>query len=267
MNGALFLSTLKSKYKFMLVCSAALVMYSIIIISMFDPSNAESSKVFMEMMPDNFIKAFGFTIVEPGLTSFLGTTMYSMPYMIFMIIFSLITANSLIAKNVTRGSMACYLSTPVSRTKVALTNASILILGQIIMAFLLTVFSILFSIILFGNSALDIPSFIKVNIMGLILFFVIGSYSFLFSCIFNDEKYSISISVGLTLLFYAMNTIGNLSDSLSWLNKLNIFGAFIPAKIINNTSNIFPLSIIFIIGGILIYGLSAFIFNRRNLPL
>lgn len=267
MNKALFLSTLKSKYRLVLICSAALILYSVIIISMFDPSNAESSKALMEMMPKSFVKAFGLTIMAPGLTSFLGTTMYSMPYMIFMIAFTLITANGLIARNVDRGSMACYLATPVSRSKVALTQASILIIGQIIMALLLTLVSVIASITMVGNGALEIGTFIKLNLMGLLLFFVIGAYSFLFSCIFNEEKYSIGYSAGLTLVFYAMNTISNMSDGLSWLNKVSVFGVFNPAKIITGDFEILISSLLLIFTGILIYGLSVYIFNKKDLSL
>ena len=267
MNKALFLSTLKSKYKLILICAAALVLYSVIIISMFDPNNAESSKAFMEMMPEGFVKALGFTVLDTGLTAFLGTIMYSMPYMLFMIIFSLIAANSLMARNVDRGSMACYLSTPVSRTKVALTQGSILIMGQIIMALFLTLLSILASFLIVGSDALDITAFIKVNIMGLLLFFVIGSYSFLFSCIFNEEKYSIASSSGLTLLFYVMNAVGNMDTSLLWLNKISLFGAFNPAKIINGSYNILLPAVSFMVIATLLYGASIYIFNKKDLPL
>jgi ABC-2 type transport system permease protein len=267
MNKALFLSTLKSKYKFILICSIALVMYSIIIIGMFDPNSAESSKMITEMMPEGFSKAFSFTILEPGLTSFLGTIMYSMPYMIFMIVFSLFTANSLIAKNVDRGSMGFYLSTPVSRTKIALTQGSILVIGQIIMALSLTILSIIASKFIFGNNILDVNAFIKVNLMGLLLFFVIGAYSFLFSCIFNDEKYSITFSASLTLIFYAINAIGNLGSDVSWLNKISIFGAFNPAKIITGEFNILSPAIFFVVTGIVLYCLSIYIFNKKDLPL
>lgn len=267
MNKPLFLSTLKSKYKLILICSAALVFYSVVIISMFDPNNAESSKQFMQMLPEGMVKALGFTVLDPGLTAFLGTTMYSMPYMLFMIIFTLIAANSLIAKNVDRGSMACYLSTPVSRTKVVATQGSILILGQIIMAALLTGLSILASMSMVGNEALAVGAFIKVNVMGLLLFFVIGAYSFLFSCVFNEEKYSISFSAGLTLVFYVMNAVGNMSENLSWISKINIFGAFNPAKIINGSVDLLPTSIFFICIGVVLYGLSIIIFNKKDLPL
>lgn len=267
MNKALFLSTLKSKYKLILICSAALVMYSVIIISMFDPNNADSSKALIEMMPEDFIKALGFEVMDPGLTSFLGTIMYSMPYMIFMIAFSLITANSIIARNVDRGSMACYLSTPVSRTKVALTQGSILILGQVIMASFLTIISIVVSNSMFEGGLLAVNAFIRLNIMGLLLFFVIGAYSFLFSCIFNDDKYSIACSSGLTLGFYVINAIGNMSDDLSWLNNISLFGAFNPAKIISSNYEMMMPAIGFMAVGICLYGLSIYIFNKKDLPL
>lgn len=267
MNKALFLSTLKSKYKLILICSAALVLYSVIIISMFDPNNAAASKAYMEMMPESLTKALGFTIMDPGLTAFLGTIMYSMPYMLFMIIFAIIASNSLMARNVDRGSMAFFLSTPVSRTKVTLTQGSVLIAGQIIMATLLTSLSILTAILMFGSEALEIGTFIKVNVMGLLVFFVVGAYSFLFSCLFNEEKHSIAFSAGLTLGFYVMNAASNMSSDLSWLNKISIFGAFNPAKIINGSVDILSTAIIFFTLGVILYGASIYIFNKRNLPL
>ncbi|MDF2542364.1 MAG: transporter permease [Herbinix sp.] len=267
MNRALFFSTLKSKFKFILICSSALVLYSVIIISMYDPNNSESSKIFMEMMPEDFIKALGFTVLDTGLTAFLGTTMYSMPYMIFMIAFTLITANSLVARNVDRGSMACYLSTPVSKSKVVMTQGSILVVGQFIMATILTILSILAADSIFGSGLLEYDSFINVNLLGFLLFFVVGAYSFLFSCIFNEEKYSIAFSSGVTLVFYVLNAIGNMSENLSFFNKISIFGAFNPAKIVNGSVSIIIPSIIFIVSGIVLYFIAIQVFNRKNLPL
>lgn len=267
MNKALFMSTLKSKYKLILICSAALVMYSVIIINMFDPNDAEASKAMIEMLPEGFVKAFGYDVIEPGLTAFLATTMYSMPYMIFMIAYTLIAANSLMARLVDRGSMACYLSTPVSRTKIAITQGSIIVFGQFIMAFLLTGLSVITARAMFGGEALELAPFIKLNFLGFMLFFVVGAFSFLFSCLFNDEKFSISCSAGLTVAFYAMNALGNMSEDLSWLNKLSIFNAFNPAKIVSGSVEVLYPAISFAVVGILLYSLALIIFNKRDLPL
>lgn len=244
-----------------------MILYAAVIIGMFDPKDAQAGQKLLESMPAGFTKALGIQLIAPGLTSFLGTTMYSMPYMLFMVVFALITANSLIAHSVDRGSMACYLSTPVSRTKVALTQAAILVMGQVIMAAFLTLVSILISVSMFGSEALDVEAFLRLNLMGLLLFFIIGAYSFLFSCLFNDEKYSISCSTGLTLIFYVLNAIGNMNGEDSVLNKISILGAFNPAKIVNGSFEILLPAILFGIAGIIIYGASIIIFNKRNLPL
>jgi ABC-2 type transport system permease protein len=266
MNRALFVSTFKTTYQLLVICTAAMVLYAVAIISMFNPNDTQASQKLLESMPAGFSKAFGMQMIAPDLTPFLGTTMY-LPYMLFMIIFVVITANNIIARRVDRGSMACYLSTPVSRVQVTLTQAGVLILGQFMMAFVLTVVSILISTSMFGSGSLDIGAFSRLNLMGLCLFLLMGAFSFLFSCLFNEEKYSLACSTGLIVLFYAINAIGNLNGEHSWLNKISIFGAFNPAKIISGSVDILVPAISFILVGIILYGIAIFVFNKRNLPL
>jgi len=267
MNKPLFLSTLKSRYILILLISAFLLMYSVIIISMFDPGDAESSQTLLETMPEDFNKAFSFEIIQPTLAGLLAGIMYSLPYMIFMIAYTLIIANSLIARIVERGSIACYLATPVSRTRVVISRASVLILGEVVIVFLLTLVSILAARGMHGSGTLDIRLFILVNCMGFCLFLLVGAYSFLFSCIFNEEKYSLLCSAGLTFLLYIINTIGNINDELSTLKKISPFGYFQPTDIVKGDFEILLPAVLFILISTVIYTLSMVIFNKRDLSL
>ena len=59
--------------------------------------------------------------------------------------------------------------------------------------------------------------FLKINVVGGLIFLVVSAYSFFFSCICNDERKALSYSASLTILFFALDMVGKLSDKLEWM--------------------------------------------------
>ena len=70
--------------------------------------------------------------------------------------------------------------------------------------------------------------FLKINIVGGLIFLVVSAYSFFFSCICNDERKALSYSASLTILFFVLNMVGKLSDKLEWMKSLSLFTLFRP---------------------------------------
>jgi ABC-2 type transport system permease protein len=126
--------TLKGNYKLWLIFTAILCVMSAVTISVFDPKMISS---MMEMFKDLPIaESFGDQL--SGFTSLLGMLsqqFYGMLAVILPMIFIIITANSLIASQVDRGSMAYLLSTPTKRSTVVRTQAAYLI-GSVFCMFL-----------------------------------------------------------------------------------------------------------------------------------
>ena len=114
--------TLKSNYKLWLIFTALLCVLGSVMIAVYDPQTMNSMIKMMKDMPGaerfNDERLSGLTT----LLGMLGSQFYQMLGVILPMIFIIITANSLIASQVDRGSMAYLLSTPTKRCTVVRTQ-------------------------------------------------------------------------------------------------------------------------------------------------
>lgn len=269
MNASLFKSMLKINAKSIFSYAFGAAFYMLLVIWIY-PSIAKSGAMdeIFKQMPQNYLSAFG---IEGGMLSdlsgFLAAEYYGLLFLIILMIFSVMTASQLISRLVDRGSMAYLLSTSSSRTKIAVTQASILILGLIV----ITLFSIL--PVVFGvnwiidDADINVTRFIELNIVGFLLFFVISGYSFLFSCIFNDEKRALGVSGGLSIVFFAINLVAKMSSDFEWLKNITIFSTFRPTEIAKGAVDILPVSLGLGAAGIVLYVIAVLVFRKRDLPL
>ncbi|MFP3442884.1 hypothetical protein R0K18_34630, partial [Pantoea sp. SIMBA_133] len=70
--------------------------------------------------------------------------------------------------------------------------------------------------------------------------FVISGYSFLFSCLLNDERQALGISGLLTIVFYGMDLVGKMSEKLDWMVHLSLFSTFRPVEIARGSVDVWP---------------------------
>ncbi|XEC94350.1 ABC transporter permease subunit [Paenibacillus tarimensis] len=263
MNRSLFFSTYKRSLRMFAIFTVLLALYLLSIITMF---SGEDNDPFA-MLPDAMREAFGIEAAAGGLTFFLATGFYGITFVLFMMIYCVIVANQFISQLVDRGSMAYLLSTPVSRKKVALTQASVLIVHLFLMTLFTTLIGLLMSPVLLDDAPLDVPAFIRINIAGFLLFLVMSGYSFLLSCLCNDSKQTLAASGLVTVLFYGIHIVSNMSDNWEWLRNFTILSAFQPAGIAAGTFEMLPAALTLGATGVVLYGLAVWIFSRRDLPL
>lgn len=262
MNFPLFASMLKRNRTIILVCASLLVFYILAVIGIF-PSNMDMTK----SMPKGLARAFGVEEGTQDLGVFLGSGFYGISFVMFLIIYCVLTATRLIARLVDQGSMAYLLSTPASRTQVALTQACVLIFGLVSMVSLTFITGFLGVNVIIKNPHFNATRFVQMNLVGFLLFFVIGGYSFVFSCLLNDEKRALAASGLLSVIFFLLNSLARMGQDLKWLQFFTPFTAFQPTEIAKGTASVLPISIGLGVAGLLLYGLAIIIFRRRDLPL
>ncbi len=267
MNFSLFASMLKTKGKTMFSYAFGTSLYLLLIISVY-PAFADSDALneVMRQMPENLKNILGLKDGLQGLDSFVAAEYYGLLYIIILTIYCVVTATQLIARMVDRGSMAYLLSTPVSRTRIALTQAAILLFGLLLITVLTIASGLLGTWWIVGGNV-DLSSFIQLNLVGFLLFFVISGYSFFFSCLCNDEKQALSISGGLTVVFFALDLAAKMSQGLAWMKNITLFTAFHPSDIANGTVDALPICLMLAAAGIALYAAAVIVFRGRNLPL
>lgn len=261
----LFKATIKQNLLVMLIIIAVLMLYLPIIISMYNPEMQDSLNEVLELLPQQFISALGFANTSTTLLSFIATFFYGFLILLLPMIFTIVAANRSVAAHVDKGSMAYLLSTPNTRTKIAITQALYLLISITFIISLVTAVGVCISQILYPGE-LDIKGFIVLNLGVLLLYYALTGIGFFASCLFSDSKNSLMLGAGLPVAFLVLQMLSNVGESTEFVKYFTIYTLFDARKITANEG--FFLS--FIILGVLaicMYVAGVIAFKKRNLPL
>jgi len=144
-NKTVFKQTLKQNWKLWLIFTLVAAAISMAIINTFDP---HAMRLAMQAFGADGPPAgmgggpFGTGTDRFGMLTIpdlMASGYYAMLGLIMPLVYVLVTANSLIASKVDRGSMAYMLSTPVTRVKVVFTQAVYLVIALLAMFSVVTV--------------------------------------------------------------------------------------------------------------------------------
>ncbi len=266
------ISLLKAMYKIngkmIIGLSLGSFLYLWLIIWLF-PTIADSPamKEIFESMPAEMLIAFGLTRGFDTIEAFIAGEYFGLLFIVILLIYSVMTSTNLVARLVDQGSMAYLLSTGTSRLRVIFTQIFVLVSGLLFICFCTFISGVTGTTIVIDNVNLDIAQFLKLNVMGFLLFYVICSFCFLVSSLVNDEKKALSISTGISLLFFIFDIAGKMSNEIAWLKNFTVFSLFKPQEVATGSVDIMVPALVFIGIGSLIFSLSAFFFTKRDLPL
>lgn len=264
-SKSLFKATIKQNLIVMLIIIAALMLYLPIIISMFNPDMQDSLNEVLEMLPQQFVSALGFSTAGNDLLSFIATYFYGFLILLLPMIFTITAANRIVASLVDRGSMAYLLSTPNTRSKIVITQAVYLLGSITLLIGLVTAVGIGISQALYPGE-LDIGGFIVLNLGALLLHYALSGLGFLASCSFNDSKNSLMFGAGLPVAFLLLQMLSDVGEKTEFLKYFTILTLFEPTKIVTGEGY----GISFLVLGILavcLYLAGIISFKKRDLPL
>lgn len=147
----------------------------------------------------------------------------------------IIVANSLIASQVDKGSMAYILSTPTKRSTVAITQATYLILIPLVLLIITCITRCISTVILFDE--VNVPKLAMLYFGMYLIVEAAGGICYACSCFFNQSSKALAIGGGITLWFFLAALLGMFGskdmidmgigvDVLSIFNKLTIVSLF-----------------------------------------
>lgn len=223
-NRTFFLYELKRSIKLLVVLGAVMTMYIVIIIDMYDPQMMKTLDSFSKMMPD-LLNAVGMT---SGTHTLLGFIL-----LVFPMIFSIIRANSLIAKYTDNGAMALFLTGGHKRLRVVITQLAILLLDMTLLIGYATLLELIYAKHQFPHS-LDTTALLKLNLGLLFLHYFIASTCFFFSCLFQDTKYSLGFGAGISIFMYVLQMLANVGGKAENAKYFTFFTLFDANGIITN---------------------------------
>lgn len=263
MNGILYKQEMKSSLKILLIFAAVLTLYISVIVSMYDPELTKLLDGYVELMPE-LMAAVGMTAGASSLLEFLSSYLYGFILLIFPMLFCIFRGNSLICRYVDRRSAVWLVAAPVKRRTVAVTQMAVLVSGIGILVFYSTVLEIGCAQHDFPG-ALDIAGLLMVNAGLFCLQLWIGSICFLASCIFSDTRYSVGIGAGIPILMYVLQMLSNIGGKAEKLKYLTFFTLFDPDGMIAGDGMAAAGAVVLFIGAVVLFGLGALCFSRRDL--
>lgn len=265
MSFTLFKADIKANRFIWLLITIIYSFYAVILVSMFDPENVDAMAEMMEIIPEGLLSAGGFTFGTTLLTHISGF-LYSMLLYLFPLIITVIVNHRLIASHIDKGSMAYLLSTSVSRTQVAITQAIFSILSITLVFTVITIVQIIVSVSMFPGE-LEIGQFILLNIYAMLLYYAISGICFFASSLSNEARYSLGLGAGVPIAFVVLEMLGSIGEKTSWLGNLSIFTLFDPDRLFaGDTFAYIGMAVLGTIAVVLYAGGIA-LFKKRDLPL
>lgn len=229
-----------------IIIFAFLVMYTTVIIYMYNPELAEMIEGYQAALPE-MMAAFGMTGIASSLLEWIQIYLYGFIMLLFPLIFIIIAVNKLVMGYVDNGSLAGILATPNSRGKIILTQLLSLYLWLFILMACITCVGVISANVLFPDE-LDISKYLCLNAGTLMLWFAVAGITFFAACIFSDAKYYYFVGAGIPVLFFFFHMMGNMGEDLEFLKYATIYSLLPADKLITGSSEaVLPCGILFFI--------------------
>lgn len=263
LNIPLYKRGIKVSWKLLLVLAAVITMYFVIIIQMFDPALGVALHELQKAMPE-LMAMFGMDLAVDDMVYFLSSYLYGFIMLIFPMVFSILTANKLIARHVDRGSMAYLLAAPVRRVTVVRTQLAVLLSGVLALVVFSTILGIVASELSFPGE-LDIPSFILMNVGLFTLQLFISSICFLASVFFNDSRNAVGIGAGIPALAYVVKMLADAGEDIEAAKYFTFFSLYDAEGLIaRDTFALWSMLILFV-AAVALFVVAVEIFKRKDL--
>lgn len=259
-NSTIFKQTLRANVKLWLIFTIVLTILQVVMVAVFDATTLTDISHLVEGTP------LAGMLGQTTLLSMLASTFYSIHGVIFPIIFIIMTANSLIASQVDRGSMAYLLSTPTKRSTIIATQAFYLIIALVVMFIIETAAGLITIQVFQSETDIVIADFVMLNVGLFLLMFAISGISFFFSSYCNLTKNSLAFGAGIPIAFFLFQLLSSVDESLNVLSNFTINALFDTTAILEGENYWWKLIILLGIG-IVLYIASLEVFKRKDLPL
>ena len=220
----LYKKELKGTAKTLLILAAVAALYVSVIVSIYDPEAMALFDQYVEMMP-GLMAALGMTANAGTLIGFMSSYLYGFLLLVLPMLFSMLTANKLVARYVDKGGMASLLAAPVRRSKIVTTQAAVLMTGIVSFIVFITVLELITTSVSFPGR-LDVGKLLLLNFGLLCLQLFLGGVCFLFSCLFSDGKYAVGAGVGIPLLMFVLKMLSNTGEKAKIIKYVTFFSLF-----------------------------------------
>lgn len=263
LNRTLYRREVKGSIRLLLLLSAVITLYVVIIINMYNPEMMAMLDGIWEAMPE-LMASVG---MSPGATSLLGfmiSYLYGFILLIFPMVFCILRGNALIARYIDRGSMVSLVAAPVKRRTVACTQLAALVSGILLLVLYSTALELVCAAVS-SPEELDVAGLLALNGGLLCLHLFIGGVCFLSSCLFSDIRYSVGFGAGVPALMYVLQMLANVGGEAEKAKYFTFFTLFDPAGVAAKDGGAIAGVCALLVGAVVLYAAGIAIFCRKDL--
>lgn len=258
--------TCKDNYKIWLFFTGILLLFVLITLAVYDSEAGMGSLGLLDKYPKEIIDAMGIDMQDNSFTGHLSNYLYGILFLIFPMIYIIITANRLVAGQVNNGAMAYVLSSPYNRTGIVFTQACYLTMSLAAMFAVLIIFEVSCIFLLFPGQ-MDWIRFLSLNTGLFCLHLCICGISFAASCVCDESRTSLMIGGGLPVLFYLLKMLAGTGGKLKYLRYVTIFTLYDTGRIKLGDIQIYWMFPALLLTGVILIILGITIFQKRDIPL
>lgn len=248
-----------------LIIFAALCMYTLVIVYMYDPEMADMLNQYQEALP-GIMAAAGMTGIASSLLEWMQIYLYGFLMLLFPLIFIIILVQKLVMGYIDNGSMANLLATPNSRRKIICTQILSAVLWMMILMVFVTMTGIIGGQVLFPGE-LDIERYCLLNASTLLMQLLVCGIAFLAACVSGEAKNYYTLGAGLPLLFFLLQAVSNMGEKLENLKYVTIYTLLPASEIVGGESGVWRQNVIMLVLTAVLFGLGGWWFCRRDLSL
>lgn len=174
-------------------------------------------------------------------------------------------AGSTLPAAIENGTLDLALARPISRTRYYLEAWLSAAMGAVILS-IATFVAVWFSTLFVKNAGIDWTWLVIAQSLELAAMFLASGIGVLLGSFINASRAAGGAAIGILALFYLMNTLGGLSNNLSWMLKIEpiYYTQGIQALATHSITGWYPL--VLVIGGLVCGLVGLVIFNKRDLP-
>jgi ABC-2 type transport system permease protein len=250
--------------KTLLGAGAFYILFIALVIGFLYPAMSQLN--FSAYMTSNAVAGLiGAKLTNANFSSILAVELYSSLYALIWGGIIAFMAGAALPATFENGTLDLTLARPISRTRYFLEMWLSAVLGAIFLS-LAAALSVWLATLVVKNPGIDWGWLAIAELVELALMFLASGIGMLFGSFMNGSRAAGGAALGIIALFYLMNTLGSLSDKLTWMLKIQplYYVQGIQALAEHSITGWYPL--VPVIGG-LVCGLAGLvIFNRRDLP-
>lgn len=198
-------------------------------------------------------------------SSLIGLELYSSIYALLWGGIIAFMAGAALPATFENGTLDLALARPISRSRYFLELWLSAVLGAIFLSLAATL-SVWLATFLVKNADIDWSWLAIAELIELALMFLASGIGMFFGSFMNGSRAAGGAALGIIALAYLMNTLGSLSDKLTWMLKIQplYYVQGIQALAEHSITGWYPL--VPVIGGLICGIAGLVIFNRRDLP-